>query len=266
MANDETLTKVFEGYDIRIVQKDGDEPWLVAKDVTRALHIRNTSDTTRRLDDDEKGIATIDTPGGPQEMAVINEAGTYRLVFSSRKDTAERFKRWLAHDVLPEIRRTGSYRGHAGDGAPAGGDLTTLDAVEGMVQALREQQRRLTDVEEKQQATAERLDDVEESLKEHRAAPDAPTTRFGHEVQDHTWDGMREAVNDRVREHQNRYGGGYSQIYRGLYRACEREFGFNPLRVQRHEGGPSGIKALDFDQMRAVLEMSRWHLNHAVTA
>jgi len=253
MTNDQTLTKVFEGYDIRIIQKDG-EPWLVAKDVTTALHIRNTSDTTRRLDEDEKGVATIDTPGGPQEVSVINEAGTYRLIFSSRKATAERFKRWLAHEVLPEIRRTGTY---SGDGAPSG-DLTTLDAVEGMVKALREQQERLDEVEAQQQETTERLDDVEQTLEEHRAAPDGPTTRFGHEAQEHTWEGMRKSINQMVRRRQQRIGGSYEDLYLKLYDACQRHYGFHPKRVQRQQGGPSGIKALDFSQMRALLQVTRW--------
>jgi prophage antirepressor-like protein len=256
MTNEQTLTKVFEGHNIRIVRKNG-EPWLVGRDVTEALNVDRSQ--LRRLDDDEKGVCQIHTPGGPQKATVINEAGVYRLVFTSQKDAADRFKRWLAHEVLPEIRRTGSYQGgHAGDGASSD-DLTTLDAVQGMVQALREQKERLDDMEARQEKTADRLDDVEKSLEEHRAAPNAPTTQFGHEVQGHTWDGMRQAVNDRVREYQRQHGGGYRKIYRGLYRRCESEFGFNPLRVKRHGGGPSGIKALDFDQMRALLKVTRWH-------
>jgi len=254
MTNDETLTKVFEGYDIRIAWRKG-EPWIVGRDVTEALTIHRSQ--LRRLDDDEKGVHQIHTPGGKQKVTVINEAGVYRLVFTSQKEAAERFKRWLAHDVLPEIRTTGAYQG---DGAPVDAD----DPILATLQATRQIRERQIEIEQAQKKIEGRLDDVEQSLEEHRSAPDAPTTRFGHEVQNHTWDQMRQAVNDRVRDHQRRYGGGYSQIYRELYRACEREFGFNPLRVQRHEGGQSGIKALDFDQMRALLEVSRWHFRQEV--
>lgn len=251
MHNDETLTKVFNGHEIRIVERDGDA-WLVGRDVTNALTLHRSQ--LRRLDDDEKGVHEIHTPGGPQEMVVINEPGAYRLVFSSQKHEAQQFKRWLSHDVIPEIRRTGLY---SGDGAPAG-DLSTLDAVEGMVKALRQQQERLRDVEAQQAENTERLADVEQSLEEHRAAPDSPTTRYGHEVKSYTWDGMRTTVNRMVRRYQQTHGGGYSQLYRRLYRQCQKEYGFHPKRVQRHEGGSSGIKALDFDQMRALLQVSRW--------
>ncbi|WP_217424092.1 Bro-N domain-containing protein [Magnetospirillum sp. UT-4] len=82
-------------------------PWFVAADVCRCLEIG--TEQTRRLDEDEKGLRTVQTPGGPQQMATVNEPGVYRLVFTSRKPSAERFKRWLAHDVLPTIRRTGGY-------------------------------------------------------------------------------------------------------------------------------------------------------------
>jgi len=266
MVNDKTLTKVFHGTDVRIV--DDDPVTVVLKDVAQALGYLQPSDLGRHIKSKYKAKHEVLTPGGRQEMTCVTRPGlTQALATLQPRDDAKRaavedFQDWMYEDVMESIYETGSY--HAGDGAPADGDLTTLDAVEGMVQALREQEKRLNDVEEKQQTTAERLDDVEQSLEEHRAAPDSPTTRFGHEVQDHTWDGMRQAINDRVVKHQQRFGGGYSQIYRSLYRACEREFGFNPLRVQRHQGGQSGIKALGFDQMRALLEMSRWHLRHAV--
>lgn len=109
------ITKTFNESEIRIVENDG-EPWFVAKDVCDALGLTDPSKTLERLDPDEKGTNTIRTPGGAQKMAAINEAGVYRLIFTSRKPEAEAFKRWLAHDVLPEIRKTGSYQAehHAG--------------------------------------------------------------------------------------------------------------------------------------------------------
>ena len=98
----------FEDHLVRIVTRDG-EPWFVANDVCRALGLVNPRKATGDLAEDEKGVTTGDTPGGVQEMVVISEPGVYRLVFTSRKPEAERFKRWLAHDVLPAIRRTGGY-------------------------------------------------------------------------------------------------------------------------------------------------------------
>ncbi|MGQ4273413.1 BRO-N domain-containing protein [Terrihabitans sp. B22-R8] len=89
------------------------EPWFVAADVCAALSISKYRDALARLDADERASTITGTPGGPQSVATVSEAGVFRLIFSSRKPEAERFKRWLAHEVLPELRRTGRY------GAPA---------------------------------------------------------------------------------------------------------------------------------------------------
>lgn len=91
---------------VRIVMLDG-EPWFVAADVCKALEIG--TEQTRRLDDDEKGLHSIQTPGGYQNMTVVNEAGLYSLILSSRKSSAKKFKRWITHEVLPSIRKHGAY-------------------------------------------------------------------------------------------------------------------------------------------------------------
>ena len=93
---------------IRTLTIDG-EPWFVAADVCRALEIGNPSMTVERLDDDEKGISTIDTLGGKQRMTIINEPGLYSLVLSSRKPEAKAFKCWITHEVIPAIRKYGGY-------------------------------------------------------------------------------------------------------------------------------------------------------------
>ena len=90
------------------VKIDG-EPWFVAADACRALELDDVSKAVSRLDDDEKGITTIDTPGGEQSMLTVNEPGLYRLVFASRKPEAREFQRWVYHEVLPSIRKTGGY-------------------------------------------------------------------------------------------------------------------------------------------------------------
>lgn len=83
--------------------------WFVASDVCAILDIKNTSDALKRLCDDEKGIVSTDTHGGPQHVSAVNESGLYTLIFSSRKASAERFRKWVTHEVLPSIRKTGSY-------------------------------------------------------------------------------------------------------------------------------------------------------------
>ena len=99
----------FESHDVRVVMRDG-QPWWVLADVCRVLEIVNPARLASRLDDDEKGIHTMNTLGGPQEVTVINESGLYSLIFTSRKAAAKRFKKWVTSEVLPEIRKTGGYR------------------------------------------------------------------------------------------------------------------------------------------------------------
>ena len=93
---------------VRTLNLNG-EPWFVAADVCKALELGNPSMTVERLDDDEKGISTIDTLGGKQRMAIINEPGLYSLVITSRKPEAKAFKRWITHEVIPAIRKHGAY-------------------------------------------------------------------------------------------------------------------------------------------------------------
>ena len=109
MNNELQVFNSSEFGNVRVVQVDG-EPWFVAADVCRALEISNSRDAVARLDDDEKGVGSADTLGGKQGMQIINEPGLYTLVLGSRKPEAKTFKRWVTHEVLPAIRKTGSYK------------------------------------------------------------------------------------------------------------------------------------------------------------
>ncbi|GAA0461913.1 BRO-N domain-containing protein [Alkalibacillus silvisoli] len=107
----EQLTeKMFKGDQLRIIEKDS-EPWFVAKDVCNILGLTKVNRSLERLSDKQKGLHTMSTPGGMQEMNVINEAGLYKLVFTSRKEEAAKFTDWIAEDVVPSIRKTGSFNG-----------------------------------------------------------------------------------------------------------------------------------------------------------
>lgn len=88
---------------------DGGDVWFVAKDVCSILGLGRQQDSTRYLDEDEKGVCLVDTPSGEQQMTTVTEAGFYRLVLKSRKPEAKAFKRWVTHDVLPALRRDGAY-------------------------------------------------------------------------------------------------------------------------------------------------------------
>ncbi len=111
------VLQLFEDADhdqFRVVDKDGD-PWFVLSEVCKKLGIGNPSDVAATLDEDEKGIVTIDTPGGRQRVRIINESGLYSTILRSRKPEAKAFKKWITSEVLPSIRKTGGYRG----GTPA---------------------------------------------------------------------------------------------------------------------------------------------------
>ncbi len=102
------IVKLYKDHPVRIVDRGG-EPWFVAKDVCEVLEIARHQNATRYLDDDERGGCLINTPSGEQEMTVVSEAGLYSLVLRSRKPEAKAFKRWVTHEVLPSIRKTGAY-------------------------------------------------------------------------------------------------------------------------------------------------------------
>ena len=113
--------------ELRALRGDDGEPWFVAKDVCDFLEITNRNRAMQRLDEDEKGGTHMYTPGGKQEVRLISEAGFYNLLFlfeptkankATRKqllaweakvDRIHRFKRWVTHDVLPAIRKSGGY-------------------------------------------------------------------------------------------------------------------------------------------------------------
>lgn len=114
----------FEGRPVRVVTDPQGEPWFVAADVLATIGLDRKA--LERLDEDEKGVSSIHTPGGGQEMTTVNEPGLYTLVLGSRKAEAKRFKRWVTHEVLPSIRKTGSY---AVPGALASLPAPTQDRV-----------------------------------------------------------------------------------------------------------------------------------------
>jgi prophage antirepressor-like protein len=86
------------------------EPWMVGKDVADALGYANSRDAiSKHVDDEDKGVAKCDTLGGKQDLQIINESGMYDLVFGSKLPTAKKFKHWVTSEVLPALRKTGSY-------------------------------------------------------------------------------------------------------------------------------------------------------------
>ena len=106
MDNNLAIFNSEEFGELRTIMIEG-EPWFVANDVCTILDINRTQ--TRRLDDDEKGVYSMHTPGGEQNVGIVNEYGLYNLILGSRKPEAKAFRRWITHEELPSIRRHGVY-------------------------------------------------------------------------------------------------------------------------------------------------------------
>ena len=111
--------------DIRTVTINN-EPWFVGKDVAEALgYAEPRSAVSKKIDEADRGVAEMETPSGKQNMTIINESGLYALIFGSKLESATRFKHWVTSEVLPAIRKTGSYQI-----APQGEELLALAVIE----------------------------------------------------------------------------------------------------------------------------------------
>lgn len=137
--NNEIQKFDFKGASLRTLTDEAGEPWFVAKDVCDILEISNPSDALKRLDDDERSRFNLGRQG---ETNIVNEAGLYVLVLGSRKPEAHEFKRWVTHEVLPQIRRTGGYI----PATDADDDMTILaKAVMIGQRTMEEQKQRIAD-------------------------------------------------------------------------------------------------------------------------
>lgn len=96
--------------EVRTVMIDG-EPWFVGKDVAESLGYKNTRQAlSTNVMEEDKGVNSMDTPSGTQQMTIINESGLYSLIFGSKLESAKKFKRWVTSEVLPQLRKTGGYQ------------------------------------------------------------------------------------------------------------------------------------------------------------
>lgn len=132
----------FGGDEIRVDVIDG-EPWFVLSDICRAIGLGTTAKVADRVDGDMKGVSLIHTLGGHQQMTVVNESGMYDVILRSDKPQAKPFRRWVTSEVLPAIRRTGSY------GQPAGMSFEEMTAhvVGELTRRIEEAQERARELE-----------------------------------------------------------------------------------------------------------------------
>jgi len=114
MNSSQVVPFYFQSSEVRTVAIENN-PWFVAKDVCDVLDLSDTNKALRGLDDDEKGTNKVRTLGGVQEMLVVSESGLYTLIIRSNKPQAKPFRKWVTAEVLPAIRKTGSYSLPEGD-------------------------------------------------------------------------------------------------------------------------------------------------------
>lgn len=192
--------------DIRTVVIDG-EVWFVAKDVCDMLDIGNSRDALGRLTDSMKGVGTADTLGGPQDMSIINEAGLYKLAFTSRKPEAEAFTDYVAGTILPTIRKTGQY---------VAKPMTQAEIIAAQAQVLVDLERRQAAVEAVSTETVERVKRMAEAV----TSPIA--------------DGWKDDMNRRINELCINYGINYQALRGDMYATLEERMHCNlTARVSR---------------------------------
>ena len=128
---------------IRTVNIDG-EPWFVGKDVANALGYTNPQKAVRdHISVEDRGVNEMDTPSGKQNLTIINESGLYALIFGSKLESAKRFKHWVTSEVLPTIRKTGSYQS-----VPQGKELLALAVLEAQ-KTIEEQNHKIKEMRPK---------------------------------------------------------------------------------------------------------------------
>jgi len=133
----------FDSHAVRVLLIE-DQPWFVVKDVCSCIEIRNYRDALSRVDQEDKGVGLTDTLGGPQEMAIVNESGLYTLVLRSDGAVtpgkpAHTFRRWLTAEVLPSIRKTGSY-------AAPGSQVDRVDRLLTLAEEMLAQSKAIVDI------------------------------------------------------------------------------------------------------------------------
>ena len=147
----------YESSEIRTVQING-EPWFVLSDVCKVLELSSPHKVAERLDGDEKGRNQIPTLGGVQEMTVVNESGLYAVILRSDKPQAKPFRKWVTSEVLPSIRKHGSYsvQSQFADLSPQLQVLIQMETRQKQIEARQaEQATALAGLEQKLQNTCE---------------------------------------------------------------------------------------------------------------
>ena len=227
----------------------GGEPWFVGKDVAEILGYKDTSDAMRRhVDDEDKLTRCFTDSGQSREMYVINESGLYSLILSSKLPTAKRFKRWVTSEVLPAIRKTGTYA------VP----MTTADKLRLLVECN-------SDLSNRMDAVENSVGEVKDEFRSFR--DDLPL--LGAEMDQITSAGKRKGVEVLGGKESDAYHDSSlrGKVYADIYQQIKREFGVASYKqIKRGKVGvalqivakyaPPYVLANDIANMNAQMRMA----------
>jgi prophage antirepressor-like protein len=161
----------FQDNQVRVLMLDNN-PWFVASDVCKVLDLNNISQALTRLKDYEKStIITNDVTGRNQEMAIMSEPGLYRLILTSRKPEAEPFQDWVCQEVLPQIRKTGSYQVK-----PKSEIELLIESAQHLLKLQQEQER----IKLEQQLQSQKMAELESLTHQHDSEIDRIFNPNGH--------------------------------------------------------------------------------------
>jgi anti-repressor protein len=263
----------FDGCELRLIMVDGD-PWFVAADAALALGYRDGPSAIRKLRPNQKGAQPVCTPGGTQSMAVVSESGLYHLIMRSKRPDAERFQDWVTDEVLPAIRKTGSYTvQHL---APAGIIVPrtlpeALRAYADEVEARERAEVRASVAEGQAIVLVERVEVLEPKAAQadhHRAADGLRSLRdFANEVsawamREHKVRVLQQEVFDFLAEIGLLIRGNTNRHNQPTKMAGDRDFVKVKVGERKSNSSPSGTKATKTSRLTPAGEGWAWDRIH----
>ena len=224
----------YQDKEVRTVQIDG-ETWFVLKDVCGILGIKSTADVFARLDEDEKGVGLIDTPGGEQKMSIVNESGLYSVILRSDKPEAKPFRKWVTSEVLPALRKTGQYQMKP---------LSPAEMFAAQAQVNLDHERQLSEL-------ARRTEQAERTISEAASVFAVPAF---------TKDDWQTKINAAINETVQAYGLNHQKFRGEIYRILEEKAGVNltarqnRMRERMRRGGATHREAESVTKLHVIAQ------------
>lgn len=221
--------------EVRTVQIDG-EPWFVGKDIAAALGYKNTRQAiATNVDSEDKGVHSLDTLKGTQELTIINESGLYSLIFGSRLESVSRFKHWVTSEVLPALRKTGQYQMKP---------LSPAEMFAAQAQVNLDHERQLSEL-------ARRTEQAEKTISEAASVFAVPAF---------TKDDWQTKINAAINETVQAYGLNHQKFRGEIYRILEEKAGINltarqnRMRERMRRGGATRREAESVTKLHVIAQ------------